>query len=153
MNLPRGPLKHDEEHVSTLPINYLSRIDSHFSDVIRFFERGKKWDIFFLLLEDGFLIGFKATRRDDSLKKRLRSTIRRFKAEVRSLTSTELKIPRSVNVESLLPRPVRISEMIHEEPTQDSRVQGLFEDAPFRTEINEVKQFREDFRRRKLAQM
>lgn len=153
MNLPRGTLKHNEECVNTRPISYLSRIDSHFSGVIRFFERGKKWDTFFLLLEDGFLIGYYATKGDDSLEKRLRATIRRFEAEVRTLASTEMKIARSLNAEFLLPEPVRISEIIREEPTQDSRVQVLFEDASFRTEINEVKQFGEDFHRRRMAQV
>ena len=152
VNLPRGTLKHSEEYVNTRPISFLSRIDSHFSGVIRFFERGKKWDTFFLLLEDGFLIGYYATR-GDSLEKRLHSAISRFEAEVRTLTLSEMKIARSLNAESLLPRPVRISEMIHEEPTQNSQVQGLSEDASFRTEINEIKQFGEDFRRRKLAQV
>ncbi|MBU7030171.1 MAG: hypothetical protein HXS48_24775, partial [Theionarchaea archaeon] len=86
MNLPRGTLESIEKWEYAPPMDYLSKVDPHFSGVIRFFERGAAWDVFFLLFEEGSLIGYYTTRGDTPLEEKLHSVIEGFEVEVRTFS-------------------------------------------------------------------
>ncbi len=153
MNLPLGTLKSTEEWEHAKPMDCLSRVDLNFSGVIRFFERGIEWNIFFLLFEEGSLIGYYAIRGNTPLEGKLYTTIERFEVEVRSFTETEMKIARTLNAESLLPVPMKLQEKPKEELDPISRVSSLFPDESFVAEIQRAKKFRENFLHRKMIEM
>ncbi|MBU6997746.1 MAG: hypothetical protein HXS41_02035 [Theionarchaea archaeon] len=145
MNLPRGKLESTEEWEHTQPLNYLSRVDSDFSGVIRFFERGTAWNISFLLFENGILIGYYSIKGDNSLDDMLYQEIERFEVEKRSFTETEMRIAKDINVEYLLQQPVKLSEMVTELAEGEPKSSGFFPDESFVAEIKRAKKFREDF--------
>lgn len=156
MNLPRGTLKNSEEWNNARPMDYFSKVESHFSGVIRFFERGPQWNVFFLLFENGSLIGYYTTRGETPLEEKLHSVIEGFEVEVRIFTETEMEIARTLNFDHLLPTPLKISEIVSEDMSEDaeaaSKVRELFPDTSFLAEIRKAKQFREDFNRRRTEE-
>lgn len=131
-------------------MDFLAKADLHFSGVIRFFERGPAWNVFFLLFEKGCLIGYYTTRGDVPLEEKLHAVIDGFEVEVRSFTSAEMEIARTLNDQYLFSEPMNISEMIEEEVEAEPQVRGLFPDASFLAEIKRAKQFRENFQRRRI---
>ncbi|KYK36197.1 MAG: hypothetical protein HXS46_06125 [Theionarchaea archaeon] len=151
MNLPRGTLKSIEKWEHTRPIDYLAKARLQISGVIRFFERGTAWDVFFLLIENGSLIGYYNTRGDSSLEEKLQSVIEGFEVEVRAFTSTEMEIARTLNAEYLLAEPMKISDVVEGEETE-LKMGNFFPDASFLAEIKKAKQFREEFHRRRLGE-
>lgn len=151
MNLPRGTLKSIEKCENAQPMEYLSKVDPHFSGVIRFFERGEQWDVFFLLFEEGSLIGYYTTRGDTPLEEKLQSVIEGFEVEVRTFSHTEMELARVLNGEYLLETPVKISELLGELEV-DSKMRDFFPDASFLAEIEKARQFRESFHRRRAEE-
>ena len=156
MNLPRGTLKDSEEWNNARPMDYFSKVESHFSGVIRFFERGSQWNVFFLLCENGSLIGYYTTRGETPLEEKLHSIIEGFEVEVRIFTETEMEIARNLNFDYLLPNPVKISEIVSEDMSNEieaaSKVKDLFPDTSFLAEIRKARQFKEDFNRRRTKE-
>lgn len=148
MNLPRGTLKSIEEWEHAQPINCLSQVDPHFSGVIRFFERGQAWNVFFLLFEEGSLIGYYTTRGNTPLEEKLHSTVEGFEMEMRAFTPAEIEIARNLNKDYLLETPMQVSEF-QKELDVDSRIRDFFPDASFLAEIKRARQFKEDFHRRR----
>ncbi|MBU7013319.1 MAG: hypothetical protein HXS52_09120 [Theionarchaea archaeon] len=145
MNLPRGKLESTEEWEHAQPLDYLSKVNSEFSGVIRFFERGTAWNISFLLFENGILIGYYSIKGDSSLDNMLYQEIERFEVEQRSFTETEMKIAKDINGEYLLLEPVKLSEMMTEARNAEAKSSGFFPDESFVAEIKRAKKFREDF--------
>lgn len=152
MNLPRGTLKSTEEWENARPIDCLSKMDLDLSGVIRFFERGAAWNVFFLLIEEGCLTGYYSTRGDTPLEEMLYAVLEGFEVEVRTFTSSEMEIAHTLNAEFLLATPMKISDMLHEEPELDSKMKDLFPDASILAEIKKARQFRENFHRRRLEE-
>jgi hypothetical protein len=149
MNLPRGKLESTEEWEHAQPLDYLSKVNSDFSGVIRFFERGTAWNISFLLFENGTLIGYYSVKGDSLLDDMLYQEIERFEVEKRSFTETEMKIAKDINVEYLLQEPIRLSEMVTEVSKLEPKSTGFFPDESFVAEIKRAKKFREDFLHRR----
>jgi hypothetical protein len=152
MNLPRGTLEKSEELKDAQPIDYLSKLDATFSGVVRFFERGKEWNVFFLLFETGSIIGYYAIKGDISLKKVLYTVIERFEIEVRSFSEAEMRIARKINTEYLLSEPVDIIKEGETEKELDSIVKGFFPDESFAAEVEKAKKFREAFLNRRVSE-
>lgn len=152
MNLPRGTLKCIEEWEHARPVDCLSKVDADFSGAIRFFERGPAWNVFFLLFEEGSLIGYYTARGDSPLEEKLQSVLEGFEVEVRTFTLSEMKIARSLNAEHLLATPVKMSDMLQKKPESDSRMKDLFPDPSILAEIKKARQFREDFHRRRMEE-
>ncbi|KYK28853.1 MAG: hypothetical protein AYK19_05315 [Theionarchaea archaeon DG-70-1] len=148
MNLPRGTLESIEKWEHAPPMDYLSKVDPHFSGVIRFFERGAAWDVFFLLFEEGSLIGYYTTRGDTPLEEKLHSVIEGFEVEVRTFSPKEMEIARTLNGEYLLKPPIKIPEL-GRELEAESKMRDFFPDASFIAEIKKARQFRENFHRRR----
>lgn len=153
MNLPRGTLYSSEECTNIRPLDYLSRVDPDFSGSIRFFERGKAWDVFFLLVERGFLIGYNAVKGGSSLEDRLCLIIERIEVEVRVFGLREMEIARSLNPESLFPSPLQISDLVEKGTNINSKVKKHFQDDSFRSEIKEAREFGEAFRCRRMVEL
>ncbi len=151
MNLPLGKLKSIEECEQARPIDYLAKTDLSFSGVIRFFERGAAWNVFFLLVEEGCLIGYYATRGDSPLEEKLHSVIDGFEVEVRAFTPSEMEIARMLNEQYLFSEPLKISEILKEEVKPESKMGGIFSDAVL-AEIEKARQFRENFHRRRVEE-
>ncbi len=149
MNLPRGTLQGCEECTHVRPVDYFMRVDSHFSGIVQFFKRGESWNVFFFLIENGFLVGFCAARGDNSLDTVLYSVIERCEVEMRTFCLHEMKTARSLNAGYLLPVSMLISDMIEENSSEEAgarmRVENPFQEVSFRAEINEARKFREDF--------
>ena len=156
MNLPRGTLLDSEEWNNARPMDYFSKVEPHFSGVIRFFERGPQWNVFFLLFEEGSLIGYYTTRGETPLEEKLHGVIEGFEVEVRIFTETEMEIARTLNFDYLLPTPLKISEIVGEDMSKDteavSKVRDLFPDTSILAEIEKARQFREDFNRRRTEE-
>lgn len=131
-------------------MDFLAKADLHFSGVIRFFERGPEWNVFFLLFEKGCLIAYYTTRGDASLEEKLHAVIEGFEVEVRSFTPAEMEIARTLNDQYLFAEPMNISEMIKGEVEAEPQVRGLFPDASILAEIKRARQFRENFQRRRI---
>lgn len=75
MDLPKGTAKKCEECKNIRPADCLVGVDSHFSGIIQLFKRGVMSNVFFFLIEDGLLIGYYASRGDNSLESVLFSII------------------------------------------------------------------------------
>jgi len=153
VNLPRGMLKHSEEWKNARPMAYFSRVEPDFSGVIRFFERGPEWNVFFLLFENGSLIGYYATRGDSPLEKKLQTVIEGFEVEARVFTESEMEIARTLNAEHLLPTPLKISEILKEKIELTAEIKGFIPDAAFLAEIKKAREFRENFNRRRVEEV
>ena len=153
MNLPRGTLKSTEKWEHARPIDYLSKADLNFSGVIRFFERGPAWNVFFLLFEESSVTGYYTTRGDSSLEEKLHTEMEGFEVEVRTFTPSEMEIARTLNTEYLLDTPLRVSKMLQRESDKDSKMKDLFPDLSILSEIKKAKQFREDFNRRRIKEV
>ncbi|MBU7027935.1 MAG: hypothetical protein HXS48_13450, partial [Theionarchaea archaeon] len=106
------------------------------------------WDVFFLLFEEGSLIGYYTTRGDTPLEEKLHSVIEGFEVEVRTFSPKEMEIARTLNGEYLLKPPIKIPEL-GRELEAESRMRDFFPDASFIAEIKKARQFRENFHRRR----
>ena len=155
MNLPRGTLEKSEEWEDARPIDYLSRLDVYFSGVVRFFERGKEWNVFFLLFENGSVIGYYAIKGEISLEEALFTVIERFEVEERSFSVPEMKIARDINAEYLLSEPIALQKRAvkTEKTGLDSIAKGFFPDESFAAEIEKAKKFREAFMNRRTSEV
>ncbi len=155
MDLPKGTLKRCGECRHIRPADCLLGVDSSFSGIIQLFKRGEMWNVFFFLIEDGFLIGYCAIRGDNSLESVLFRVIERCEVEMRAFCLQEMKIARSLNAECLLPMSLQISEVLEENSSEETKmnlkVKSSFQGTIFRAEINEARKFREDFLRRRSA--
>jgi hypothetical protein len=150
MNLPLGRLESDEEWEHARPIDYLSKVDLNLSGVIRFFERGKEWNVFFLLIEEGSLIGYYIIKGDTPLEEKLYSEIQKCEVEIRSFSSSEMRIARDINAEYMLTDPIVLSELRKElRPGVESKNPLL--DQSLLVEIKKARKFREDFLRRRTV--
>lgn len=155
MNLPRGTLEKSEEWEDARPIDYLSKLDVNFSGVVRFFERGKEWNVFFLLFENGSVIGFYAIKGEISLEEVLFTVIERFEVEERSFSVPEMKIARDINTEYLLSEPIALKKRAvkTEKTGLDSIAKGFFLDESFVAEIEKARKFRETFMNRRTSEV
>ena len=153
VNLPRGTLTHSEEWKNARPMDYFSRVEPDFSGVIRFFERGPEWNVFFLLFENGSLIGYYTTRGDSPLEKKLQNVIEGFEVEAREFTESEMEIARTLNAEHLLPTPLKISEIMKEQMELTAEIKDFIPDATFLAEIKKAREFRESFNRRRVEEV
>ena len=113
------------------------------------------WNVFFFLIEDGLLIGYYASRGDNSLESVLSSVTERCEVEMRAFCLQEMKIARSLNADWLLPASIQISDVVEEDSSEDtktsSKVKGLLPDRTLRTEIDKARKFRKDLLRRRAA--
>jgi hypothetical protein len=144
MNLPLGKLESDEEWEHARPIDYLSKVDLNLSGVIRFFERGKEWNIFFLLIEEGSLIGYYIIKGNTSLEEKLYSEIEKCEVEIRSFSSSEMRIARDINAEYMLAEPVILSELMPELRSAVESKSPLL-DQSLLIEIKKARKFRKEF--------
>jgi hypothetical protein len=146
MNLPRGTLKNNDEWKNARPVDYLAKIDLDFTGVIRFFERGEDWNVFFLLVEDTLVIGYCSIKGQGSLEDELYAKIEQCEVEIREFTPSEMKIAQDLNAEYILSEPVKISEIL---PGKESQVEmvseSFFPDKSLIVEIKKAKKFREEF--------